>query len=113
MLIRLVTGITFHVTRIIYFGTETILCLAFSRARFRDTIVTRYGLMLLQAINVTNWLQIVMQESTPLHEYVQPSRATYFNECVGSLNRNFTTEDLECLTKNTSLHILINNRISK
>ena len=112
VLVRLVVGITFHVTRIIYFGTETILCLAFSRARFRDTVSTWYGLMLLQAINITNWLQIVMQESTPLHEYVQPYKATYFNECVASLNRNFTPEDLECLNKNTSLHILINDRIS-
>ena len=58
-----VVTIIFHWSRVIYLGGETMLCILFSRAKFRDSCSARYGLVILQTANLGLWFDILLQES--------------------------------------------------
>lgn len=106
-----VVHVLFHATRIAFVGTETLFCVVFNKKTFRDRIAIRYGLMTLQAANVSLWFDALLQESVRLFDSPsQSSREIIDVDCVGNAT-NVTDNVIRCFHQNTTLYSVIEDVI--
>lgn len=101
ILFHFVVEVFFHVARIAYLGVKTTFCIAFHRSTFKDQVLTRYGLMFLQAVNISLWFDALIQESSELSGEDWQKVNAYKHEC--RLNgSNISTDVMECLAHNNT-----------
>ena len=110
-----VTSIVFHISRVVYLGTETVVCIVFRSAKFLNKSSTRYGLMILQASNLALWFDILLRESeekqqNPFSQFIKINQ-TINNSCL-VIVQNMTQSDFDCLHGNTTLQNTMAGSIS-
>ena len=88
------------VSRIVYFVSEIIFCFVFRHARFHRNGKSRHGLVIMQAVNLTLWFDILVFESS--YRIDQPFLWHVDEEC-SQMFSNDTTK-LHCVNRNTTLH---------
>ena len=95
-----VTNVLFMILRIVYFVSETIFFLFFRHARFHRNGKSRNGLVILQAVNLTLWFDILVFESS--YRIDQPFFWHVDEEC-SQMFSNDTTK-FHCVDRNITLH---------
>lgn len=98
-----VVEVFFHAARIVYLGVKTTFCITFHRSTFKDEVLTRYGLMFLQAVNISLWFDALIQESSELSGQEKQRVDTYNHECHIN-GTNVSIDVLECLAHNNTIY---------
>lgn len=96
-----VSELAFRVLRIVYLGAQTLFCFAFSKSTFVDRPATRYGLMFLQAVNLSLWFNSLVNESSHLFLH-RPHQSRFYERCLGNAS-NVTKATLGCVYHNNTL----------
>lgn len=105
-----VTEIIFHILRIAYLGGETMFCISFNRSTFSDKPLTRYGLMFLQAVNISLWFDALVHESG--HKFTaQPRMSRFSRRCLAD-NMNVSVEVIDCVYHNNTLYHMAKTYVS-
>lgn len=105
-----VTEIIFHILRIAYLGGETMFCISFNRSTFSDKPSTRYGLMFLQAANISLWFDALVHESGHMFT-TQPRMSRFSRHCLAD-NKNVSVEVIDCVYHNNTLYHMAKTYIS-
>lgn len=103
-----VVSCLFHVARIIYLGSETLFCIVFHCATFTNKSFVRYGLMLLQAVNVALWFEVLLQES---EDRVQTQKLFNFTDQCLVNEPNASQRASDCFHQNTTIYKQLQNYV--
>lgn len=106
-----VVTVVFLCMRIIYLGATTLFCIAFNNSTFIDNVSNRYGLMFIQAVNISLWFDAL------IHESIENARgSTDFSDnieqgCFGN-SSNVSKFVEECLSHNSTFYNEVENIVS-
>lgn len=103
-----VVSCLFHIFRIVYLGSETLFCIVFQCATFTSKSFVRYGLMLMQAVNIALWFEVLLNESV---DRIRTQKMFNFTDQCLDNEANASQRYLDCIHQNTTVYKLLQNYV--